>query len=103
MIDSLQAYHWPGNARELENIIERAVFISPGKKLQLGDSLPKSESVPSSSTLSTLKENERKHILAALEQTNWRVSGEKGAVKILGINDKTLYWRMKKLGIQREK
>jgi transcriptional regulator with GAF, ATPase, and Fis domain len=49
-----------------------------------------------------LEETERHHILAALEQTNWRVSGEKGAAKILGINPKTLESRMKKLGIRKK-
>ena len=101
---TLQAYHWPGNVRELENIIERAVIVSEGKQLMLEDWLAKRESSKAGSAqLATLEENERRHIIAALQQTNWRVSGPKGAAKILDINEKTLYWRMKKLGIAREK
>ena len=96
----LQTYHWPGNVRELENIIERAVVVSQGKKLKLDDWLPKASSAPTT-PISTLEENERKHIIAALRLTNWRISGEKGAAKILGIHDKTLYSRIQKLGIKK--
>jgi DNA-binding NtrC family response regulator/ligand-binding sensor domain-containing protein len=101
VIDTLQAYHWPGNVRELENIIERAVIISPEKKLVLGDWLSKSPATSTDDTFTTLDENERKHIIAALELTKWRVSGEKGAAKILGINPKTLQSRMIKLDIKK--
>ncbi len=101
VLDTLLAYHWPGNVRELENIIERAVIISPGPKLALGDWLPKIDVSPSTITICTLEETECQHILAVLEQTNWRVSGEKGAARILGINPKTLESRMRKLGIKR--
>ena len=100
LINMLQTYHWPGNVRELENIIERAVVVSQGKKLKLDDWLPKASSAPTT-PISTLEENERKHIIAALRLTNWRISGEKGAAKILGIHDKTLYSRIQKLGIKK--
>jgi transcriptional regulator with GAF, ATPase, and Fis domain len=103
VMDTLLAYRWPGNVRELENIIERAVIISTGPKLMLGDWLPRADSSPAPTTIGTLEESERHHILVALEKTNWRVSGEKGAAKLLGINPKTLESRMKKLEIRREK
>ncbi len=102
VMDTLQAYQWPGNVRELENIIERAVIVSRGKLLELGDWLPRQIASSGISGIPTLEENEKALILEALERTNWRVSGEKGAAKILAINPQTLVSRMKKLGIRRE-
>ena len=102
LIETLDSYHWPGNVRELENVIERAVIISPGKKLILDDWLPVSEINFNESQLPTLEEQEKQLILKALEKTNWRVSGEKGASGILGINSNTLVSRMTKLGISRK-
>ena len=102
VMDTLQAYHWPGNVRELENIIERAVIISRENQLELGDWLPKVVASPNKTTISPLEENEREHIIKALEITGWRVSGEKGAAKILRINPKTLQSRMRKLSIHRQ-
>ena len=101
VLDALQAYSWPGNVRELENIVERAIIISPGSKLVLGDWLPESETAPGASEICTLEENERRHILRALDVTEGRVSGGRGAAKILRMNPKTLYSRMQKLKIQR--
>ncbi len=98
--DKLQAYHWPGNVRELENVIERAMITSPGRQLELGDWLPKTRASSAGSSVSTLEELEREHILKVLDQTGWRVSGEKGAAKILEIKPTTLQARMKKLGIK---
>jgi transcriptional regulator with GAF, ATPase, and Fis domain len=103
IIETLQAYHWPGNIRELENIIERAVIVSPGKKLVLGDWLSKTETPSDKLHLPTLEELERKHIIEVLEKTGWRVSGERGAAKILGLKRTTLEARMRKLGIDRQK
>ena len=102
IIDILQAYPWPGNVRELENVIERAVVVSPGKQLKLDDWLPRPEveSVEEQSTLG-LEEMERNHILKVLKQTDWRISGEKGAAKILNINASTLRSRIEKLQIKR--
>lgn len=102
VLDALQSYKWLGNVRELENIIERAVIITPGKKLVLGE-LPQTELPSKFSHFMTLEENEKHHIIQALEKTGWRVSGEKGAAKILGINSQTLVSRMKKLGIEKKK
>ncbi|NIR47733.1 AAA domain-containing protein [candidate division KSB1 bacterium] len=103
VLDILQKYRWPGNVRELENIIERAVITSPGKNLVLGDWFPTNSTSQLTTELCTLEECERRHIINALEFTGWRVSGEKGAAKLLGLNAKTLESRMKKLHIERKK
>ena len=100
VMDDLMNYPWAGNIRELENVIERAVIISQGNKLKLGDSLPKTFT-SKKQKITTLEKNERDYILKALEFTNWRVSGEKGAAKLLGLNRTTLEARMKKLEIFR--
>jgi len=101
VIDSLMNYSWPGNVRELENVIERSVIISPGSKLEIGDAIPKTSFDNSEESVTTLADNEKTHILKILKLTNWRISGEKGAAKILNINRTTLEARMKKLGIER--
>lgn len=101
VINSLQGYHWPGNIRELENVIERSVILSSGNSLELGDWIPKSPTQSVISELDTLNEFERKYIIHVLQKTTWRVSGEKGAAKILGMKPTTLESRMKKLGIKR--
>jgi len=96
-------YHWPGNVRELENVIERSVILSRGNQLELGDWLPITGVPSNASHIVTLEENEREHIIKALEMTGGQVSGEKGAAKILGLKSTTLNARMKKLGIKRER
>jgi PAS domain S-box-containing protein len=101
VMDDLMNYQWTGNLRELENVIERAIIISKGSMLNLGGSLPITFSASKKQKITTLEENERAHILKALEFTTWRVSGEKGAAKLLGMNRTTLEARMKKLGIER--
>jgi DNA-binding NtrC family response regulator/ligand-binding sensor domain-containing protein len=102
LIDKLTDYDWPGNVRELENVIERAIIISPPDKITLGGWLPKNGNTIHHSHFHTLEENERLYILKTLEKTRWRVSGENGAAKILGVNPKTLESRMKKLSIHRK-
>jgi len=101
VMKSLLDYHWPGNIRELENIIERAVITSRGKKLNIGDFSPRRMGIPQKDELTTLDDNERNHIIRALEYTNWRISGENGAARLLGIKRTTLNARMKKLNINR--
>jgi formate hydrogenlyase transcriptional activator len=101
MITALQRYQWPGNIRELEHVIERAVILSEGPELEPIDWLSSSDNKVESAKTLTLEDMERQHIRDILEQTNWRVSGEKGAAKILGLNPTTLEARMKKLGIAR--
>jgi formate hydrogenlyase transcriptional activator len=101
VIASLMDYHWPGNIRELENVVERSLIISSGRKLELGDWTRRKSSVPKKAGLVSMEDCERNHIIAVLEHTRWKVSGESGAAKILGMIPTTLDSRMKKLGIQR--
>jgi formate hydrogenlyase transcriptional activator len=101
---ALMDYDWPGNIRELENIIERAMILSTNGILEYGDWIP-TEKISSNGkpAASRLEDIERNHIIETLNKTGWKVSGEKGAAKILGLNPTTLEARMKKLGIKREK
>ncbi len=102
VLDRLQEYHFPGNIRELENIIERAVILSVGGKLQLDDWLPrKQKRKAAKEKMLTLEEVNRQHIIDILKMANWRVSGDEGAAKILGLKPTTLESRMKKLNIKR--
>ena len=98
-MQALKRHVWPGNVRELKNLIERAMIITRGSTLTvpLPDTPTASDAEPQ-----TLDEVQRRHILDVLQKTGGRVSGQNGAARILGINHKTLYSRMKKLGIQRE-
>jgi transcriptional regulator with GAF, ATPase, and Fis domain len=98
VMNALQNYHWPGNIRELENVLERAVINSSGPKLHLVDELKKPQK-DLSTIPKTLEAVERDHILRTLEQTKWKVSGKNGASEILGLNRSTLRARMRKLGI----
>lgn len=101
-IRALQEYSWPGNIRELENIIERGLIISQGGRLNLGDCFNQKKIAHSQDDLVSMAEVERSHILKVLKMTGGRVSGENGAAKILGLNPQTLYSRIKRLGITRE-
>jgi formate hydrogenlyase transcriptional activator len=102
-VDALIQYRWPGNIRELENVIERAVILSPGPVLRLSPRDLKSRITPGQNTdrHQTLEEVERNHILKTLKETRWVLSGSGGAAARLGLNRSTLYFRMKKLGIAR--
>jgi formate hydrogenlyase transcriptional activator len=97
---ALQDYPWPGNIRELESIIERAVILCPGPALQLADKL-EIAFLPFSAGMNTLEEVERNQIVKTLLQTHWRIEGKDGAAAILGLNPSTLRARMHKLGIVR--
>lgn len=101
VINSLQGYDWPGNIRELENVIERSVILSNGRVLELGDWIPRTESQTQTTDFETLESFERKYIISVLQKTSWRVSGDKGAAKILGMKPTTLESRMKRLRITR--
>jgi transcriptional regulator with GAF, ATPase, and Fis domain len=96
--EELQAYPWPGNIRELKNVVERAMIITTGSLLRLDvPMITRSEANASR----TLDEMEREHIIDALNATGWRVSGAGGAAEVLGINPKTLGSRMVRHGIRR--
>jgi len=110
----LTAYSWPGNIRELQNVIERGVVLSTGRVLTLaGDFAPTKSvaaslaiartpvSTPVAEPVGSLEDVERQHIEAVLKQTNWMIEGERGAAKILNLNPSTLRSRMQKLDIKR--
>lgn len=100
-MDKLILYNWPGNIRELENIIERGIILNSGPLLrvpELGSTTP--EAIQAQEYI-TLSANERRHILSALQKTRWKVRGLGGAAELLNIHPSTLAFRMKKLGIQR--
>jgi len=102
LIDKLQAHHFPGNVRELENIIERAVILSTGPVLQMDVSfIPLRQAAPDSAEPQTLEEVERSHIAHVLAACNWRIEGPQGAAKRLGLHPSTLRSRMRKLNISR--
>jgi formate hydrogenlyase transcriptional activator len=120
VMEALVRYPWPGNIRELQNVIERAVILSPGPSLQvaLGDlndrmkveggrMNPKEQVHPSSviphpsGTAGTLADAERDHILDVLRETGWTLGGPNGAAARLGMKRTTLQSKMKKLGISR--
>ena len=95
-------YHWPGNVRELENVIERAVILNTGSVLRINQEIIGVTTTALSESIWDFQENEKQHILKALETTNWKVSGSKGAAKLLNLKATTLEARMKKLGIARK-
>ena len=108
MMEQLKAYDWPGNVRELKNVLERAIITASNSVLPLQNIIaPATKSRPenadATANLSTLKDVERRHILTVLKLTDWRISGPKGAAKILGLNPSTLRFRIKKLGITRNR
>jgi formate hydrogenlyase transcriptional activator len=100
-MDRLTRYPWPGNIRELENFIERAVLLSPGPELRVPAADLTATSVPPPDGAATLVEAERQHILGVLRQTNWVVGGPQGAAARLGMKRTTLQSKMQKLGIAR--
>lgn len=101
VIDKLSAYHWPGNIRELENVVERSIIMSPGNTLLLDDWSPGKPAAAAKGNMMTMEECEREHILFVLEKTHWKVSGKNGAAQILDMIPTTLDSRMRKLGIKR--
>ena len=102
-LDSLVRYSWPGNIRELENLIERAVIVSPGPVLRVPLSELKLPAEPVAGDILTLEAAERQHILKALEATKWVLAGPHGAAARLGMKRTTLQSRMQKLGITRNR
>jgi formate hydrogenlyase transcriptional activator len=100
---AFRAYSWPGNIRELENVVERALILSTGDVLTIDPLFPETHRDVSPSTIGLLSEVERRHILDVLEQCGWKVGGKGNAAERLGLNRCTLLSRMKKLGISRPK
>ena len=104
VMQQLQDYDWPGNLKEMNNMLERSILTSPGSELQLAASLANSNSqrlAAVSRKELRLEDVERQHIITILKQTNWRITGAHGAADLLGLNPSTLRFRMKKLGIVR--
>jgi transcriptional regulator with GAF, ATPase, and Fis domain len=100
VMDALQKYQWPGNIRELENVLERAVISSSGPKLRLVDELKKPHKELARPER-TLADVERDYIIRVLEQVQWKVSGTNSAAEILGLDRSTLRARMRKLNIRK--
>ena len=111
----LQDYDWPGNIRELRNVIEHAVIVSRGRELRIDvPEISTEKALPMVShyvksmkqsgeilTYENLKKLEKENILSALHQTNWKVSGPGGAAKLLGMKPTTLASQMKAFGIHK--
>jgi formate hydrogenlyase transcriptional activator len=99
---SLSRYRWPGNIRELQNVIERAAVLAKGPIVQIDDTLLSTDEESNEEPpIDTLENVERQHILRALRETQWVIHGKKGAAELLGINPSTLRSRMDKLGIKK--
>jgi len=104
-MEQLQRYPWPGNIRELQNVIERACVLASGPVVSLGETLRTTMSVtltagsPAVTPIVPLEESERAHIRRALSSAGGRIHGPQGAAEMLGINPSTLRSRMQKLGI----
>ena len=103
-VERAAAYAWPGNVRELQNIVERALILWRGGPLDgsalLGEPPAATRVAPASAV--TLEDVERRHIHDVLRATDWRIEGERGAARILGLNPSTLRGRMRKLGIRKD-
>ncbi|MCU1235292.1 MAG: transcriptional regulator, NifA subfamily, Fis Family [Candidatus Solibacter sp.] len=98
----LVRYHWPGNIRELQNLLERAVILSAGPILKVPLNDLQAQPAPSTTRKAeTLEVAERRHILEALDAAGWVISGPNGAASALGLKRSTLQARMEKLGIRR--
>ena len=100
VVEVLKAHDWPGNIRELQNFIERAVLFSPGSVLRLPMNLKHTVKQNSESDSRTLADADRAHILETLNQTNWLIGGQGGAANRLGLPRTTLVYKMRKLGIE---
>ena len=100
-MDRLMKYGWPGNIRELENVIERATILSKGPTLQIDEVMLQGNSTPLMPITDSLEGVERAHILRILQDVGWVIEGKKGAAARLGLHPNTLRSRMHKLGIKK--
>jgi transcriptional regulator of acetoin/glycerol metabolism len=99
-MDRLMSYDWPGNIRELRNVLERAAILGVGDTLNVEDLLGAADG-RDTSLKGDLRSVERARILRALEESRWRIKGENNAASRLGVKPSTLRARMNKLGIER--
>lgn len=97
-MEAMELYQWPGNIRELRNVVERAMILSNGPSLIVD--VPDISAAISAPSMS-IAEMERRHIISVLDRTRWRVRGRNGAAEILGLKPTTLDSKMKKLCIKR--
>ncbi len=95
VVEVLKAHDWPGNIRELQNFIERAVLFSPGSVLRLPPDFKQT-----AKQTRTLADADRDNILEILKQTDWLIGGQDGAANRLGLPRTTLIYKMRKLGIE---
>ncbi len=100
VMEVLKTRDWPGNIRELQNLIERAVLFSPGSVLRLPLDFKQTVKQSTESVSRTLADADREHILETLEQTGWMIGGQDGAANRLGLPRTTLIYKMRKLGIE---
>jgi DNA-binding NtrC family response regulator len=112
-IETLQSYDWPGNIRELRNVIERAMIFARGAALEFdlvvnGSSVdltyfgPQDDEAPEAEYLteSEMRRRERENLLAILQKTGWKIKGMDGAAELLGVKASTLASRIKKMGFK---
>jgi formate hydrogenlyase transcriptional activator len=101
-MEALTRHSWPGNIRELQNLMERAVLLSPGTSLRVPlTDIPAVFDQSASADNSALEQVERELILRALHESNWVVGGTRGAAARLRLNRTGLAYKMKKFGISR--
>jgi len=100
-MDLLMRHDWPGNIRELENVIQRALILSPDGVISMNDISLTAAKPPTATVGTTLEEIERNHIQRMLNTTLWRIEGRRGAAELLGLKPSTLRSRLRKLGIRR--
>lgn len=103
-MSKLVEYSWPGNIRELENVVERSAILSPESVIEIDESLVEGDDTAEKQprSLGTLEDIERAHIVRVLTETRWLIAGTTGAASILGLNPSTLRGRMRKLGINKQ-